>query len=241
MALFFDALYLVNRLDMGYLTKIQRINRAKSEQWYVNFPAAVAQAIEFQQGEVVEWIIDDHQRLVLQRSDQSVADLKKKTPQEDLKGVLEGIFSECQSCFKQIRTWQRAAKLVNGVLSCMGRSTITGWLTASGISLRIGRLLIAFLKGTGWILPGFSVSSEGKLSDWLIRYSGMFLPTWMTPYYEKRKTYLVPVGSKMHLGHLSRLIWFGDCVSFSFHCPVFQKWARYRPELFPYIFIIVPP
>jgi antitoxin component of MazEF toxin-antitoxin module len=63
---------------MGYPTKIQRINRAKSEQWYVNFPAAVAQAIEFQQGEVVEWIIDDHQRLVLQRSDQSVADLKKK-------------------------------------------------------------------------------------------------------------------------------------------------------------------
>ena len=73
-------LYLVNRLDMGYPTKLQLIKRAKSEQWYVNFPAAVAQAIEFQQGEVVEWIIDDHQRLVLQRSDQSVSDLKKKLP-----------------------------------------------------------------------------------------------------------------------------------------------------------------
>ncbi len=65
---------------MGYPTKVQLIKRAKSEQWYVNFPAAVAQAIEFQQGEVVEWIIDDHQRLVLQRSDQSVVDLKKKLP-----------------------------------------------------------------------------------------------------------------------------------------------------------------
>lgn len=65
---------------MGYPTKVQLIKRAKSEQWYVNFPAAVAQAIEFQQGEVVEWIIDDHQRLVLQRSDQSVSDLKKKLP-----------------------------------------------------------------------------------------------------------------------------------------------------------------
>ncbi len=67
---------------MGYSTKLQLIKRAKSEQWYVNFPAAVAQAIEFQQGEVVEWIIDDHQRLVLQRSDQSVAGLKKKLPKK---------------------------------------------------------------------------------------------------------------------------------------------------------------
>lgn len=63
---------------MGYKTKIQLIKRAKSEQWYVNFPAAVAQAIEFEQGEVVEWLIDDHQNLVLQRSDEAVASLKKK-------------------------------------------------------------------------------------------------------------------------------------------------------------------
>jgi antitoxin component of MazEF toxin-antitoxin module len=67
---------------MGYPTKIQLIKRAKSEQWYVNFPAAVAQAIEFQQGEIVEWVIDDHQRLVLQRSDKSVEDLKKKLPKK---------------------------------------------------------------------------------------------------------------------------------------------------------------
>jgi antitoxin component of MazEF toxin-antitoxin module len=65
---------------MGYSTKVQRINRKSSEQWYVNFPAAVAQAIEFTQGEVVEWIIDDHQNLVLRRNDQAVAALKKKLP-----------------------------------------------------------------------------------------------------------------------------------------------------------------
>ena len=63
---------------MGYPTKIQLIKRAKSEQWYINFPSAVAQAMEFQRGEVAEWLIDDHQRLVLQRSDQAVASLKKK-------------------------------------------------------------------------------------------------------------------------------------------------------------------
>lgn len=65
---------------MGYPTKIQLIKRANSQQWYVNFPAAVAQAIEFNAGEVVEWIIDDHQRLVLQRSQESVEELKKKLP-----------------------------------------------------------------------------------------------------------------------------------------------------------------
>lgn len=63
---------------MGYPTKIQLIKRKNSEQWYVNFPAAVAQSIEFQQGEVVEWLIDDHQNLVLKRSDEAVAPLKKK-------------------------------------------------------------------------------------------------------------------------------------------------------------------
>ncbi len=63
---------------MGYKTKIQLIKRVNSEQWYVNFPAAVAQAIEFEQGEVVEWLIDDNQNLLLKRSDESVAALKKK-------------------------------------------------------------------------------------------------------------------------------------------------------------------
>jgi bifunctional DNA-binding transcriptional regulator/antitoxin component of YhaV-PrlF toxin-antitoxin module len=67
---------------MGYSTKIQLIKRKASEQWYVNFPSAVAQAIEFNQGEIVEWIIDDHQRLVLKRSDESVKDLKKKLPKK---------------------------------------------------------------------------------------------------------------------------------------------------------------
>ena len=63
---------------MGYKTKVQLIKRLKSEQYYVNFPAAVAQAIEFTAGEEVEWLIDDHQNLVLRRSDSAVAGLKKK-------------------------------------------------------------------------------------------------------------------------------------------------------------------
>lgn len=61
---------------MGYSTKIQLIKRKSSEQFYVNFPAAVAQAIELTPGEVVEWLVDDHQNLLLRRSDAAVASLQ---------------------------------------------------------------------------------------------------------------------------------------------------------------------
>jgi antitoxin component of MazEF toxin-antitoxin module len=69
---------------MGFPTKIQLIKRAKSEQWYINFPSAVAQAMEFERGEMVEWLIDDHQKLVLTRSDEAVAGLKKKLQSKKL-------------------------------------------------------------------------------------------------------------------------------------------------------------
>lgn len=52
---------------MGFPTKIQLIKRKGSEQWYVNFPSAVAQAIEFQKGETVEWVIADKGHLILSR------------------------------------------------------------------------------------------------------------------------------------------------------------------------------
>jgi hypothetical protein len=63
---------------MGYPTKIQLIKRTASEQWYVNFPSAVAQAMEFQKGEVVEWLIEDKQRMTLKRADQALELGKKK-------------------------------------------------------------------------------------------------------------------------------------------------------------------
>ena len=53
---------------MGFPTKVQIIKRAASEQWYINFPSAVAQAMEFSKGEVVEWIISDKSHLILSRS-----------------------------------------------------------------------------------------------------------------------------------------------------------------------------
>ncbi len=53
---------------MGFPTKIQLIKRTKSEQWYINFPSAIAQAMEFDKGEVVEWIIENKNKLTLKRT-----------------------------------------------------------------------------------------------------------------------------------------------------------------------------
>ena len=67
---------------MGYPTKIQLIKRAKSEQWYINFPSAIAQVMEFERGEVVEWLIEDKLRMTLKR-EASVLSSDKKKPQTD--------------------------------------------------------------------------------------------------------------------------------------------------------------
>jgi antitoxin component of MazEF toxin-antitoxin module len=53
---------------MGYPTKVQVIQRQASQQWYVNFPAALAGAMEFQKGEIIEWVVQDKDTLVLRRT-----------------------------------------------------------------------------------------------------------------------------------------------------------------------------
>jgi len=52
---------------MGYPTSVQLIERKKTEQWYVNFPVAVARALDFQKGEIVEWTIETRWNLLLKR------------------------------------------------------------------------------------------------------------------------------------------------------------------------------
>jgi hypothetical protein len=63
---------------MGYPTKVQLINRRASEQWYINFPSAVAQAMDFTKGEVVEWIIEDKANLILHRRHVRASPVKLK-------------------------------------------------------------------------------------------------------------------------------------------------------------------
>jgi len=63
---------------MGHPTKIQLINRKASQQWYVNIPHAVAEAMELDREEVWEWIIEDKDQLVLRRQIPSDSPIKKK-------------------------------------------------------------------------------------------------------------------------------------------------------------------
>ena len=66
---------------MGFPTKVQVISREKSEQWYINFPSALAQACEFVRGEIVEWVVKDKSTLILRRSADpasTVAEERKK-------------------------------------------------------------------------------------------------------------------------------------------------------------------
>ena len=65
---------------MGFPTKVQLIKRKASEQWYINFPSAIAQAMEFTRGESVEWIIEDKSLLALRRPFPPPPVLKKTLP-----------------------------------------------------------------------------------------------------------------------------------------------------------------
>jgi len=62
---------------MGFKTKVQLINRKESKQWYVNFPSACAQMMNFKKGEVVEWVIEKGD-LILKRGGKVGQDEKKK-------------------------------------------------------------------------------------------------------------------------------------------------------------------
>jgi hypothetical protein len=69
---------------MGYPTKVQLIKRQRGvDQWYINFPTAVAEAMDFSKGEVVHWHIEDKANLVLHRTTvppSPVTVKKKKRP-----------------------------------------------------------------------------------------------------------------------------------------------------------------
>lgn len=53
---------------MGYVTKVQVIERRnKTREFYVICPAPLAEALEIEKGEEVEWVVEDRRRLTLRR------------------------------------------------------------------------------------------------------------------------------------------------------------------------------
>ena len=53
---------------MGYVTKVQIIERAnQTRQYYIICPAPLAQALELEKGEQIDWVVEDRNNLVLRR------------------------------------------------------------------------------------------------------------------------------------------------------------------------------
>ena len=53
---------------MGYKVKLQKINRPTNKSFFVSVPVVFVEAMEMEKGEVFEWILEDKNTLLLQRS-----------------------------------------------------------------------------------------------------------------------------------------------------------------------------
>jgi bifunctional DNA-binding transcriptional regulator/antitoxin component of YhaV-PrlF toxin-antitoxin module len=63
---------------MGYLSKLQVIQRSKGQkQFYLICPAPLAQALEMEKGETLEWVVEDKQTLTVRRIDPKEASRRK--------------------------------------------------------------------------------------------------------------------------------------------------------------------
>ncbi|MBI5101127.1 MAG: hypothetical protein HZB33_04760 [Nitrospirae bacterium] len=55
---------------MGYISKVQVIQRSnENRQYYLICPAPLAQALEIEKGETIEWVVEDKQTLTIRRLD----------------------------------------------------------------------------------------------------------------------------------------------------------------------------
>ena len=75
---------------MGYKVKIQKIQRATNKTYYVNFPGAVADAINLEKGEEMEWFIEGRNCFVLKRvkaAGSFLESAKEKAPKKKRAGA----------------------------------------------------------------------------------------------------------------------------------------------------------
>lgn len=63
---------------MGYLARMQKVERPTNQSFYINFPSALAQAMEVSKGEEFEWIIENKNLCLLKRVKKSLAYKRKK-------------------------------------------------------------------------------------------------------------------------------------------------------------------
>jgi len=52
---------------MGYVIKVQKVDRPTNRSYYLNLPVVLAEALELTKGEEWEWFVEDKNTLVLAR------------------------------------------------------------------------------------------------------------------------------------------------------------------------------
>ncbi len=65
---------------MGHKIKIQRVERGRTKSYYINFPAALAEAAQIEKGEEFEWLVEDRNTFLLRRVKPKKSIIKKRTP-----------------------------------------------------------------------------------------------------------------------------------------------------------------
>ena len=58
---------------MGHIIKVQKVQRPTNRSFYLNLPTVLAEALDIQKGEQLQWSIEDKNTLILSR-------LKPKKP-----------------------------------------------------------------------------------------------------------------------------------------------------------------
>lgn len=62
---------------MGYKAKVQRVDRGLTKSFYINLPAAVAEACNIEKGEEMEWLIENKDTFILRRVNPTKSIIKK--------------------------------------------------------------------------------------------------------------------------------------------------------------------
>lgn len=52
---------------MGYVIKVQKVERPTNRSFYLNLPAVLADALDIQKGDQLQWSIEDKNTLILSR------------------------------------------------------------------------------------------------------------------------------------------------------------------------------
>ena len=63
---------------MGYKVRMQRVERPTNRSFYLNFPSPLAESVNMEKGEELEWLVVDRNTFVVRRVKPRKSFLKRK-------------------------------------------------------------------------------------------------------------------------------------------------------------------